>query len=432
MSIFKEIVVCKFTGCNQVYNDPRFLPCGKRTCAAHIETMIVQGDEMSSDKNMIKCHFCQKIHYFPDDSENFPVDENIPLLLKMKHCNEHEAAKKSFNKLTQLLENLIKLDKEDFVIYFFERVEADILLAKEVLAQKLDTYYQTLLGRVHEQKIKCLQDLKTKNISDNEVEALKQTLVEHESTLTKRNLDFILRTLDGDQAKWKEIQFECDKLLGRVNSLGEELNERIIGDHMVHFEPSTSNNIETICCHLSIRKIPSNIIGNFKKENDLIKLCKLSDKQFKLLYRATRDGFAAADFHAKCDHQSRTLTIIKTTDGYIFGGYTAVAWESSGDPKVDPNAFLFTSVNSLSKPLLIPFKVGSTNTIYCNATYGPTFGSGHDIKIANSSNTTTDSYSNLGCSFDFNLFSPGTTQARSFLAGSYLFQTSEIEVFQLN
>ena len=49
MSVLKEIVVCKFAGCNQVYNDPRFLPCGNRTCPAHIEAMMVKSDDIKSD-----------------------------------------------------------------------------------------------------------------------------------------------------------------------------------------------------------------------------------------------------------------------------------------------------------------------------------------------------------------------------------------------
>ena len=91
MSIFKEIVVCKFAGCYQIYNDPRILPCGKRTCAAHIESMMVKSDEMNSNRKRIKCFFCGEIHDFPDNDKGFQVDENIPLLLTMKHCNEHEA-----------------------------------------------------------------------------------------------------------------------------------------------------------------------------------------------------------------------------------------------------------------------------------------------------------------------------------------------------
>ena len=430
MSIFKEIVVCKFAGCNQIYNDARILPCGKRTCGAHIESMMVKSDD---NRKMIRCHFCQKIHTFQDDEEEFPVDENISMLLTMKHCNEHEAAKKSFKELTQLLENLIKLDKEDYVIYFFERVEADILLEKEANVQKLDTYYEKLVDEVHERKIKCLQEIKTRNISEKELDAIKQTLVEHESALKKKNLDFILRTLDGDEAKWKVIQLECDTLLERIKSLGEELNERIVADHMIQFKPITnSTRIEMTCGVLSVQKFDSKIISNFKKENDLVKLCKLSAKQFKLLYRASRDGFETYIFHARCDNQPRTLTIIKTTEGYIFGGYTAVAWDCSSSYKTDPNAFIFSLVNGHSTPLLIPVKVGNNNSIRCLASYGPTFGGGHDIFIDNISNTTTTSYSRLGYSYDLKLFSYGSTEANSFLAGSYHFQTFEIEVFQLN
>ena len=319
------------------------------------------------------------------------------------------------------------------MIDYFERVETDILLEKEVNVQKLDTYYQKVVDEVQERKIKCLQNIKTKNISDNELEAIKQTLDEHESALKEKNLDFILRTLDGDQTKWNEIQLECDTFLKRIKSLGEDLNERIIGDQMVRFIPSTNNTrIETICGLLYVPNIDSKIISKYKKQIDLVELCKLSAKQFKLLYRASRDGFQASNFHAKCDNQPRTLTIIKTTEGYIFGGYTAVAWDSSSGYKADPNAFIFSLVNVRSTPLLIPVKIDSVYSIVCGDSYGPVFGRGHDIFIGKNANTETTSSSHLGHSYDLKLFSVGSLQARSFLAGSYKFQTSEIEVFQLN
>ena len=125
MSIFKEIVVCKFAGCNQVYKDARILPCGKRTCAAHIESMMVKCDDKDNERKMIKCHFCEEIHKLPKSGKGFLVDSNIPLLINMKHCNEHETAKKSFNEVTQLLDKLTKLDKEAYVMDYFERVEEE-------------------------------------------------------------------------------------------------------------------------------------------------------------------------------------------------------------------------------------------------------------------------------------------------------------------
>jgi len=41
----------------------------------------------------------------------------------------------------------------------------------------------------------------------------------------------------------------------------------------------------------------------------------------KLLYCASRDGWQASTFHEKCDDHGPTITIIRTTEGYIFGGF---------------------------------------------------------------------------------------------------------------
>ena len=40
------------------------------------------------------------------------------------------------------------------------------------------------------------------------------------------------------------------------------------------------------------------------------------------IYRATINGFSATNFHNKISGYYKTLTIIKTTTGYVFGYYT--------------------------------------------------------------------------------------------------------------
>ena len=435
MSYFKDVVVCKFTGCNQVFNDPRILPCGKRTCAAHIDNMvvtIVDGNN-NSERWMIKCYFCEEMHSFPENGKGFPVDENIPLLLNSMYSREHSAAKKNFNEVTQLIDKLAKIDQESFVIDYFERVEADILVEKEVNVQKLVTYYQQLVDKVHERKVKCLHHLKANKTSESELDTIKQTLAEHEAQLKRENLDFILKTLNGDEDKWKAIQTECATLIKKVRWLERRLKKTIIGDQMTAFKPSTSDTkIESICGKLYQGTIDSTIISTDKMKNDLVKLCMLSGKQFKLLYRATRDGFAASAFHAKCDNQPKTLTIVKTDGGYIFGGYTSVAWDSTGVYKADPKAFLFSLINAHSAPQLMPVQVGDTNSIFCNASNGPTFGAGQDLHISSVSNAANSSYSNLG--YSYNSASPNYRlyQTPPLLAGSHNFKTSEVEIFQLN
>ena len=49
----------------------------------------------------------------------------------------------------------------------------------------------------------------------------------------------------------------------------------------------------------------------------------------KLLYRASEHGYTAKSFHEYCDDKGPTLVIIKSSGGWIFGGYTTQSW--SGD-----------------------------------------------------------------------------------------------------
>jgi hypothetical protein len=61
---------------------------------------------------------------------------------------------------------------------------------------------------------------------------------------------------------------------------------------------------------------------------------KKSSEKWSLLYRGTRDGFGAKNFHSKCDGHSNSLTILKAKGSeFIFGGFATVHWESSTKSK---------------------------------------------------------------------------------------------------
>jgi hypothetical protein len=60
------------------------------------------------------------------------------------------------------------------------------------------------------------------------------------------------------------------------------------------------------------------------------------------IYKASSNGFAAAKFHELCDKRGATLTLIKTTAGHTFGGYTTISWDTSGSYKNDTQSFLFS------------------------------------------------------------------------------------------
>ena len=91
----------------------------------------------------------------------------------------------------------------------------------------------------------------------------------------------------------------------------------------------------------------------------------------KLLYRATRDGDTTSIFHQKCNNYRGTLMIVKTTDEYIFGGYTKEIWNEDKNYRKDENAFCFSlDLNKI-------YKSKKTNyTINCN-NGGTTYGFGN-------------------------------------------------------
>jgi len=60
---------------------------------------------------------------------------------------------------------------------------------------------------------------------------------------------------------------------------------------------------------------------------------------FVLLYRASRDGWASSEFHAMCDYQGPTVTVVKSGD-YIFGGYTEKSWDSKSSILYNYNGWL--------------------------------------------------------------------------------------------
>ena len=163
----------------------------------------------------------------------------------------------------------------------------------------------------------------------------------------------------------------------------------------------------------------------------MLNLCEFSPyDKWTLLYRGTRDGFGADDFHSKCDGLHNTLTIVKAKGSEsIFGGFTSASWDSFSGDKSDPNAFIFSLTNKDNKPLKMKIDPNRHEyAIYCHSVCGPTFGD--DIVIENNANTTMDSYSYLGYSYKHPQYAWRTNEADTFLAGSFKFQLDEIEIYQ--
>jgi hypothetical protein len=152
---------------------------------------------------------------------------------------------------------------------------------------------------------------------------------------------------------------------------------------------------------------------------------------WQLLYRGTRDGFDSADFHRKCDHQGATVTVVKSTKGFVFGGVTGVPWTSAGGAVATTKAFLFgirTNGSRDAPDILLPTH-NMSEAMFDSLDYGPSFGGKRDLAIANNAHVSTDSQSDLGFTYTLKGIAKGTSTARQYFAGSRHFQLEEIEVF---
>lgn len=140
-----------------------------------------------------------------------------------------------------------------------------------------------------------------------------------------------------------------------------------------------------------------------------------------LIYRGSVHGFAASEFHSRCDDKGATITIFKTTKGLVFGGYTLESWSQTGGMKRDPQAFLF----SVDLQAIYPVTVAE-KAIFCGEqdACGPTFG--EDVRTCADMSTNANSMSNA------NYNHPKTASGTPLiLGGEASFACAEVEVYVL-
>jgi hypothetical protein len=138
-------------------------------------------------------------------------------------------------------------------------------------------------------------------------------------------------------------------------------------------------------------------------------------------------------FHDRCDGHANTLTLIKDTQGNIFGGFTPVEWETTSGGKylykADPSGatFLFTLTNPHNFPAKrFALKAEEKDkALYCAPGRGPAF---YDVRVAtNKRPYNAGSTSNFGSVFANDTGLDGKT----FFTGSKDFIANEIEVFEI-
>jgi hypothetical protein len=354
------------------------------------------------------------------------------------------------NKMQSFLENKEEnLEKLTDNLRKYPEVESEIVKFN-VGGTQFATFKSTLTKKIRKPSNEDDDKKATSAAADNKVQYYEPHMLEcmmngmtkvmkdsNDVIFINRDPDYFKIILSYLRAIEDEEEFEFDACYNNSKSINKLIREtehfNLMGlrDLLIRdFECSKSSILKENKLQLTFNKLI--------KDKAVFKILQYGHfKRWTLLYRATEDGFAAADFHRKCDNKGATLTIIKSKDHpNVFGGFTAVSWESpiKGHYKPDPTAFIFSLVNAENRPLLANCS-DETKAIFCVSGNGPIFGgecNNRDICIFTNANTELDSYSNFPVSYKAVGFEEPSTRTQCFLAGSNKFYVSEIEVFQIS
>ena len=280
------------------------------------------------------------------------IKEKQSMIQLLSYISKINTSKKSMRKLTSELMKTIKFsfEEEKNIINYEEIFFNGMPVPKNIEFKEITSTGFKLFWKA--------DDIKLKNNHKNQNK--------YKVELKKKNND-----------TFKEI-YQGNKTFCTVDNLGINTTYEIrICSYNKEFSGEWSEIKE-------ITLIDSAILSETKKSKEYLDIicnwCECED--IELIYRGSKDGMTAKDFHKKCDNQGANFILIKNEKGNIFGGYSSISWTCDDGNKDAPKSFLFTLTNIFNSP---PTKFPSNNNgneVYHLKNYGPIFGKdGFDFNL---------------------------------------------------
>ena len=347
----------------------------------------ISSNNLTNDSSEFKLIFrnsTDSISFELIDLKSFPERKyfNIFNLLQLQGLNPYfkqfisiEKIIKSLNKVIENNQMKIKEESNDgsiINIYFINPIDDEDNIFIPLNKKKEDQ------NNLIEILCKTIKELKEdKDLMNKSIKELKE-----DKDLMKKSIKELKEYKEKSIQELKEENISLKKM---INELNEKVNLLINNSKK---ENSISNLKE------------ESIIITKNEDMELINSWISTNKniKYKLLYRSSKDGDKASDFHRLCDNIGPTLTIGKTPGNYIFGGFTKAKWEKKKEIP-DSDAFVF-SLNQKKKFDSKNKKASISNQI----NYGPIFGDGsYAIDIKDNILSTKNHWSNPKNSYGENL-----------------------------
>ena len=330
-------------------------------------------------------------------------------ILEKLECNKQSYELKIINSIND--QNLvIKVEPKDIDIcesYYQAKYKIEDLYKLNKYFRQFDAIEEVTMSLKNNDKIiKSKGNIQTYKIDfDNSSLNLKINLY-----LMSGQIQLINIKLDKIRRTEKEINDKLKEYIKYIKSI-PGVKELIFSyENSSMFFPDKSNIITKI--------------ENFKFVYD--ELCKRMNKNKLTLvqkFNLTKDGSSSQVFHDKCDTIGPNISIIKTNNNLIFGGFTFNNWSYQTPNKKDDSSFIFNLQNKKNYPIM-----KGLNATYCEKNclicfYNGTSSHG-TIYIADklgnchTSPISASSYQNFSRDFELNNGSEG-------------FSVSEIELYEI-
>jgi hypothetical protein len=324
---------------------------------------------------------------------------------------------KDENQLFKIVFELIQLDQnriELMKVIKIEFVSSDLLLQflqnmilSEINEELFSIFKKRLVCDIFQPNEENLSNRwinQPKLISLSELEEIQKILQTHFSIggSLKEQISLLISEIE-------TLHLKLSKSEQEISSLEQENHQNQMKIHSLEHENQQMHSI--------LQKLP--LYASFESKFEEW----IGKKKWNLLYKGSRDGFQAFQFHSKCDKKGATVTIIKSQNGYLFGGFTPLNWESFGNWYKDDSkqSFIFTLINPHNIEPTQYQLIEPEKAIFCFSNYGRTFGD-FDIHI---------SFQNSN-SFHFKSYSDTTGKGENTFTGNEYFQVDEIEVYQIS
>ena len=312
-----------------------------------------------------------------ENDTSFKFEKN----LSFEQLNKISKWFKIFDSLDEVYEDIIKLmenkqikiNKEEnsvnliFIINMEKIKEFNITLEQKELSK--DEIINNLVKENKELKIKVNNLEKLLNLHEERLNLLEKKLLnkKENNTIDEESLKK-LKKVEEELSKVKskleqksklclEQKHKIDELTGEYNNLKSEKDN--LQDLVNFYEAVEVEKPDEIKELDNNDLFSSDIIDGEDKKTLNNWINSNNNKKIKLLYKASRDGDSYKDFYRLCESKGPTVTVVLTTKGYKFGGFTKLSWKNptngAGNNKYykDKEAFLF-SLNK--KKILSKFK----------------------------------------------------------------------------